>query len=203
MLGVILRGFFIAFCPGQVAVVVPAHAYTVQAFNLLPCQASGTLAAANLPLNLQPCAKAQAHGRLVAPRNVQVAVFGMVNAGLGEVVVPGRRQTALQLFEQHAAVMDLLHNLKTVSHNLITLTVGVETLHGGSHLILQAADAGQSLKVIDDIQNKRCRAIPCCQSTTNLLFVDNRRNRRAEQNNTRDTLNMDPLIEHVNAEQEF
>ena len=172
MLGVILRGFFIAFCPGQVVVVVPAHAYTVQAFNLLPCQASGTLAAANLPLNLQPCAKAQAHGRLVATRNVQVAVFGMVNAGLREVVVPGRGQAALQPFKQHAAVINLLHNLKTVSHDLITLTVGVETLHGGSHLVLQAADARQALKVIDDIQNKRCRAIPCCQSAANLLLID-------------------------------
>ena len=90
MLGVILRGFFIAFCPGQVAVVVPAHTYTVQAFNLLLSQASGTLATANLPLNLQPRAKAQAHGRLVAPRNVQVAVFGVVNACLGEIVIPGR-----------------------------------------------------------------------------------------------------------------
>ena len=90
MLGVILRGFFIAFCPSQVAVVVPAHAYTVQAFNLLLGQAPGTLAAANLPLNLQPCAKAQAHGRLVAPRDVQIFVFGVVNACLGEVVIPGR-----------------------------------------------------------------------------------------------------------------
>ena len=90
MLGVILRGFFIAFCPSQVAVVVPAHAYTVQAFNLLLGQAPGTLAAANLPLNLQPRAKAQTHGRFVAPRNVQVAVFGIVNASLGEVVVPCR-----------------------------------------------------------------------------------------------------------------
>ena len=68
--------------------------------------------------------------------------------------------------------MDLLHNLKTVSHDLITLTVGVETLHGGSHLVLQAADAGQALKVIDDIQNKWCRAIPCCQSAANLLLID-------------------------------
>lgn len=63
---------------------------TVQAFNLLLSQASGTLATANLPLNLQPRAKAQAHGRLVAPRNVQVAVFGVVNACLGEIVIPGR-----------------------------------------------------------------------------------------------------------------
>ena len=99
--------------------------------------------------------------------------------------------------------MDLLHNLKTIRNDLAALAVGIETLHGGGHLVLQAADAGQALKVIDDIQNKRCCAIPCCQSTTNLLFVDNRRNRRAEQNNTRDTLNMDALIEHVNAEQEF
>ena len=90
MLGVILHGFFIAFCPGQVAVVIPAHAYTVQAFNLLLGQAPGTLAAANLPLNLQPCSKAQTHGRLVAPRNVQVAVFGIVNASLGKIVIPGR-----------------------------------------------------------------------------------------------------------------
>ena len=90
VLGIILRGFFIAFCPGQVAVVVPAHTDAVQAFNLLLGQAPDTLAAANLPLNLQPCAKAQAHGRLVAPRNVQVAVFGIVNASLGEVVVPCR-----------------------------------------------------------------------------------------------------------------
>ena len=198
-----MRGFFIAFCPGQVAVVVPAHADTVQAFNLLLGQAPGTLAAANLPLNLQPCSKAQTHRRLVAPRNIQVAVFGIVNASLGEVVIPRRGQAALQLFKQHAAVMDLLQNLKTVSHNLIALTVGVETLHSGSHLILQATDAGQALKVIDDIQNKRCCAIPCCQSAANLLLVDNRRNRRTEQNDARDALDMDALIEHVNAEQKL
>ena len=172
MLGVISRSFFITFCPGQVAVVVPAHTDAVKAFNLLLGQTPGMLAAANLPLNLQPRAKAQAHGRLVAPRNVQVSVFGIVDACLGEVVIPRRGQAALQLFKQHAAVMDLLHNLKTVSHDLITLTVGVEALHGGSHLVLQAADAGQSLKVIDDIQNKRCRAIPCCQSAANLLLID-------------------------------
>ena len=70
--------------------------------------------------------------------------------------------------------MDLLHNLKTIRNDLVALAVGVKALHGDSHLVLQAADAGQALKVIDDIQNKRCRAIPCCQSAANLLFVDNR-----------------------------
>ena len=172
MLGVILLGFFIAFCPGQVAVVVPAHTDAVKAFYLLLGQTPGTLAAANLPLNLQPCSKAQTHRRLVAPRNIQVAVFGMVNACLGEVMIPRRGQAALQLFKQHAAVMDLLHNLKTIRNDLVALAVGIETMHGGSHLVLQAADAGQSLKVIDDIQNKRCRAIPCCQSAANLLLID-------------------------------
>ena len=136
MPSVILRGFFIAFCPGQVAVVVPAHTDAVQAFDLLLGQAPDTLATANLPLNLQPRAKAQTHGRLVATRNVQVAVFGVVNACLGEVVIPRRGQAALQLFKQHAAVMDLLHNLKTIRNDLVALAVGIETLHGGSHLVL-------------------------------------------------------------------
>lgn len=109
----------------------------------------------------------------------------------------------MQLFKQHAAVMDLFDNFKTIRDDFVTLAVGVETLHGGGHFVLQPTDTGQAFKVIDDIQNKRCRAIPCCQSTPNLLFVDNRRNRRAEQNNTRDTRNMDTLIEHVNAEQKL
>ena len=89
-------------------------------------------------------------------------------------MIPCRRQTALQLLKQYTAVVYLLYNFKTVSHDLITLTVGVEALHSGSHLILQATDAGQALKVIDYIQNKWRRAIPCCQSAANLLFVDNR-----------------------------
>ena len=109
----------------------------------------------------------------------------------------------MQLLKQNAAVMHLLHDLKVVGDDLVSLAVGVQALHGGGHFALQAADAGQPLEVVDHIQNQRCNAVPCCQSAPNLLLVDDGRNRRAEQNDALDALDMDALIEHVNAEQEF
>ena len=78
----------------------------------------------------------------------------------------------MQLLKQNAAVMHLLHDLKVVGDNLVALAVGVQALHGGGHFVLQAADAGQSLEVVDHIQNQRCGTVPCRQGAPDLLLVD-------------------------------
>ena len=109
----------------------------------------------------------------------------------------------MQLLKQNAAVMHLLHDLKAIGDDLVSLAVGVQALHGGGHFVLQAADAGQSLEVVDHIQNQRCNAVPCCQSATDLLLIDDGRNRRAEQNHTRNARNVYALVEHINAEQQL
>ena len=109
----------------------------------------------------------------------------------------------MQLLKQNAAVVHLLHDLEAVCDNLVPLAVSVQALHGGGHFVLQAADAGQSLEVVDHIQNQRYGAVPCCQSATNLLLIDDGRNRRAEQNHTRNARNVYALVEHINAEQQL
>ena len=78
----------------------------------------------------------------------------------------------MQLLKQNAAVMHLLHDLKVVGDDLVSLAVGVQALHGGGHFVLQAADAGQPLEVVDHIQNQRCSAIPCRPGSPDLLLVD-------------------------------
>ena len=78
----------------------------------------------------------------------------------------------MQLLKQNAAVMHLLHDLKVVGDDLVSLAVGVQALHGGGHFVLQAADAGQPLEVVDHIQNQRCGAVPCRQGSPDLLLVD-------------------------------
>ena len=99
--------------------------------------------------------------------------------------------------------MHLLHDLKAVGDNLVPLAVGVQALHSGGHFVLQAADAGQPLKVVDHVQNQRCGAVPCRQGAPDLLFVDDGRNSRAEQNHTRNARNVYALVEHINAKQQL
>ena len=74
--------------PRKVVVTVPAHTDTVQSLDLLRGQAARAFAAANLPLQLQPFAKAQPHGRFVPSGDIQISVFGVVDACLGKVVIP-------------------------------------------------------------------------------------------------------------------
>ena len=203
MFGIILLCRRQPACPRKVVVTVPAHTDTVQSLDLLLGQAARAFSAANLPLQLQPRAKAQPHRRFVSSGDVQIAVFGVVDACLRVVVVPRRGQAALQLLKQNAAVMQLLHNLKAIGDNLVPLAVGVQALHGGGHFILQAADAGQPLEVVDHIQNQWCSAVPCRQGAPDLLLVDDGRNGWAEQNHARNARNVYALVEHINAEQQL
>lgn len=50
----------------------------------------------------------------------------IVDARLGEIVLPTGRKARLQLLEQHPAVMHLLDDLESLGDDPIALTVGIE-----------------------------------------------------------------------------
>ena len=97
--------------------------------------------------------------------------------------------------------MHLLDDLKPLGHDLVALTVGIESVNCFLHLTLQTGNAGQTLKVVDHIKNQRGCGVPGGQGTSDLLLVDDGRNGGSEQNHTRDSLHMDALVEHIDAEQ--
>ena len=61
------------------------------------------------------------------------------------------REACLQLFEQYPAIVHLFDDLEPLGHDLIALAVGIEPMNGLLHLTLQTGNAGQALKVVDNI----------------------------------------------------
>ena len=79
--------------------VAPDHPDAVQPCDLLLGQIALDLSLAHPALGHQPHAKAQTTGRGIQFRDVQVAVFRIVDTRLREVVLPAGRKARLQLFE--------------------------------------------------------------------------------------------------------
>ena len=131
--------------------VAPDHADAVQPLNLLFGQDALNLSLAHTTLSDQPHAKAQTAGRGIQFRDIQVAVFRIVDACLGEVVLPTGRKARLQLLEQHPAVMHLLDDLESLGDDPIALTVGIEPVDRLLHLALQTGNTGQALEIVDNI----------------------------------------------------
>ena len=99
--------------------------------------------------------------------------------------------------------MHLLDDLEPLGHDLVTLAVGIEPMNSLLHLALQTGNAGQALEVVDHIQNQRGCGISGGQGASNLLLVDDGRNRWSEQNDPRNALHMDAFVEHVDTKQQF
>ena len=75
----------------------------------------------------------------------------IVDARLGEIVLPAGRKARLQLLKQHPAVVHLFDNLKPLGHDFVALTVGIQTMDCFLHLALQTGNTGQTFKVVDNI----------------------------------------------------
>ena len=118
-------------------------------------------------------------------------------------MIPGRGQAALQLLKQDAAVLHLLDHLKALGDDPVSLAVGVEPLHGGAHLVLQPRDAAQPLEVIHHIQNQRRFGAAGGQRPADLLLINDGRHGGPEQDHARDALDMDALVQHIDAEQQL
>ena len=130
-------------------------------------------------------------------------MFRIVDARLREVVLPAGRKACLQLFEQYPTIVHLLDDLELLGDDLITLTVGIEPVNSLLHLALQTGNAGQALKVVDHIQNQRGCGVTGSQGATDLLLVDDGRNRWSEQDHARNAFYMDALVEHIDTEQQL
>ena len=76
--------------------------------------------------------------------------------------------------------MHLFDDLEPLGDDLIALAVGIQTMDCFLHLALQTRYAGQAFKVVDNIQDQRGCSISGSQGTSNLLLIDNGRNRRPE-----------------------
>ena len=199
-LSVTLRGFQ-PTRPSGLGAGLPHHADAVQPLDLLRRQTAVLFpAAADAALGLHPLAEAQPRRRPVTQRHIQIAVLRVVNACLRKVMVPGRGQTALQLLKQDAAVLHLLDHLKALGDDPVTLAVGVEPLHGGGHLVLQPRDAAQPLEIVDHIQNQRRFGAAGGQRPADLLLINDGRHGGPEQDHARNTLHMDALVQHIDAE---
>ena len=61
----------------------------------------------------------------------------------------------------------------------------------------------RALKVVDHIQNQRGCGVTGSQGATDLLLVDDWRNRWSEQNHARNAFYMDALVEHIDTEQQL
>ena len=160
--------------------VAPDHPDAVQPRDLLLGQIALDLSIAHPTLGDQPHPKAQTAGRGIQFRDVQVAVFRIVDARLREVVLPTGRKACLQLLKQHPTVVHLFDDLKPLSDDLIAFAVGIEPVNCFLHLALQAGNTGQALEVVDYIENQRGCGITSGQSTSDLLLVDDGRNRWSE-----------------------
>ena len=96
--------------------------------------------------------------------------------------------------------MHLLDNLKPLGHDLVTLAVGIQTMDCLLHLALQAGNTGQALEIVDHIQNQRGCGVSGGQGSSDLLLVDDGRNRWSEQDDPGNPLHMYTLVEHIDTE---
>ena len=140
--------------------------------DLLLGQLTGYLSLAHPTLRDQPCSQTQSRRGRVAFGDIQVSVLRVIDACFGEIVLPAGGKTGLQLFKQYPAIVHLLDDLEPLGHDLIALAVGIQTMDCFLHLTLQTGNTGQAFKVVDHIQDQGRLCVPCRQSTTNLLLVD-------------------------------
>ena len=118
-------------------------------------------------------------------------------------MIPSGGQAVFQPLKENAAVLHLLDDLEPLGDDLLPFPVGIEPLDGGGHLLLQPRDTGQTLKVVDYVQNKGRGLGACCQCPADLLLINDGRHGGPEQDHARDTFHMDALVQHINAEQQF
>ena len=152
--------FFQTTFPCGIVAVAPLHPDAVQPCDLLFGQVPRNLSRTNTALGRQPFAKAQSRRCGITLWNIQAAMLRIVNACFRKIVIPTGRKACLQLLKQYPAVMHLLDDLEPLGDDLITLTVGIQTMDCFLHLALQTGNTGQALEIIDHIQNQRGCGVP-------------------------------------------
>ena len=130
-------------------------------------------------------------------------MLGCIDACGMEVLLPAVCKAGFQLLEQAAAVLYLLDHLEFIRSNAFALAVGIHPLNGRAHLALQLGNAAKAFKVIHNVQNERRFGLARRQCPADLLLVHNGRDGWPEQDHAGNILDVYPLVEHINAEQQL
>ena len=153
-------------------------------------------------------------------------MLGCIDACGMEVLLPAVCKAGFQLLEQAAAVLYLLDHLEFFGDDLPALAICIHSLHGRAHLALQLGNAAKAFKVIHNVQNERRFGLARRQCPADLLLVHNVQNERRfglarrqcpadlllvhngrdgwpEQDHAGNILDVYPLVEHINAEQQL
>ena len=116
--------------------------------------------------------------------------------------IPRRGKRIGQLIKQASAIPDFINDPEGFIDNVFFVPLKAIVLNRYLHFFFNGADAVQVFKIIDYIENNRCAFPVCRQSSSDLLFVNNRRNRRTKQYNTADIIHMNAFIQRVNTEKQ-
>ena len=113
--------------------------------------------------------------------------------------IPRCGQRVVQLVKERKTVTHLVDDLKMRIDNGILHTERTVVGHGNLHFFLDRADAVQILNVQHDIKDDRMVFLTGGEGTTDLLFVNDRRYRRAEQDHASHIVHMNALVERIDA----
>ena len=135
-------------------------------------------AAADHSLRMQPESERISFFRFVITHRNKVAM--LVEISLCHCIhdIPRGGKRIGQLIKQASAIPDFINDPEGFIDNVFFVPLKAIVLNRRLHFFFNGADAVQVFKIIDYIENYRCAFPVCRQSSSDLLFVNNRRNRR-------------------------
>ena len=192
-----------AALPGKVAVAVPDDADGVKAGDLLLGEEPFGLSVVDFALDVEPAAERKTGFGLVFGRDEEVAAGLVISPGLGVHDIPGGAQGTFELGEERLAVAGLVDNLEGVVHDVLVLAEVLIVRDGRAHFLLDGADAVEALDVEDDVEDDGVLSGAGGEGAADLLFINDGRDGRTEQDDAADIRQMHAFVEHVDAVQKL
>jgi len=122
--------------PAQIRGALPAHAESIQLFDLIRGQGSLDGPLPDLALGVDPLAEGIALRGHIADRDFEIAEFGLISLCHLEHDVPGGGESVVQTVEELQAVVDLIDNGEAFGFNLLPQAEGTVVGNGCFDLFL-------------------------------------------------------------------
>ena len=195
--------FFVILLPGKIPVASPDHPDPVKLLYPLCAKHTVFLSGTNFPLRQKPPAKPIPFLRLIPYRHLQIPVLLIIPVRVLIHSIPGSSQCLIQSLKQYAAVPHLIDYFEVFMDNLFLPSHEMIIGRSNLHLFLNCSNAVQVLYVQHDIEDDCIPLLTCRQCTSDLLFINDRRHRRPEQNHTVHILHMYSLVQHIDTIQQL
>lgn len=182
---------------------IPLKAQILEAADAVGRQDAFDPAAVYPALAAAPAAEGEAVGGPVMGRDIHVAELLFELDKTAEHLVPGGGQGLVQLSKETSAVGHLVDDGEVLDLDLLAVAALAPEPDGLGNLAAEGVDGIEVIHIGDDIENERLPRVRGGERAADLLFEDDRGDRRAEKNHAGDVVNVDALVEHVDGEEDL